>query len=137
MCPRHSWQFEVTQNLFFHIPLLHTPSKIEIMEGLGRLNTASFRPYQNNSAAISCSTQTQLSGPSFSSAPEKSASFCQRKTETQNGREVSNVDKQSLNDLRNMNHFSDVLIEPNWRTNRRATAMGKWRERTETGRERS
>ncbi|KAL1785313.1 hypothetical protein HispidOSU_000493, partial [Sigmodon hispidus] len=49
-------------------------------------------------------------------ALENNANIYQRKNGSQNERRFSNVDKQSSNELRNMNHLSDVLMEPHWRT---------------------
>lgn len=92
------------------MPFLHIPSKTEIIEGLGRVNIASFSacPAGRTVQPSAVPPKHSFSGPSTSGAPEKNANFYQRKTETQKGREFSYIDK-SLNALRNMNHLSDVF----------------------------
>lgn len=90
MCPKHSWQREATQNLLFHMLLLHTPSKTEIIGGLGRVDITSLSacPARRTVQPTAVHLGTAFLVLLFSIATEKNVSFYQRKTETQNGRGI-------------------------------------------------
>lgn len=111
MCPKHSWQLEATQNLFFDMLLLHTPSKTEIIGGLGRADITSFSacPTRRTVQPTAVHLGTAFLVLLFPLLQRRMSVFIRERLKCKMERGFSNIDKQSLNALRNMNHVSDVF----------------------------
>lgn len=110
MCPKHSWQREATQNLFFHMLLLHTPSKTEIIGGLGRVDITALSacPARRTVQPTAVHLGTAFLVLLFPLLQRRMSVFIRERLKLKMEGGFSNIDKQSLNALRNMNHVSDV-----------------------------